>query len=190
MNNKIEHKTIEAWVQQAQSGDESAFEKIFEHFFDTTFRFVSRKVNPNEVEDITSEVWLKIVKSIKKYTNTSAGSFSAWVFRIARNTIIDYYRTKKEFLSLENENDGLALIDTIPADASLMPNTILNQKYEHARIQKWIHTLPAKQKEVIELRFIEDLSHQEISQILGKSPGNIRVIQSRAIKTLKDSITD
>lgn len=171
---------IENYAIRAQSGDEKAFESLFDHFYPKLFRYIRLRVRNEDAEDLVSETFLKVIKKIKTYT---ANSFSAWVFRIAHNTIIDYYRQHKPTESLTmDETDGIDmdLLETEPG-----PDEQLKIVEDEAAIKKLIANLSPAYQEIMELKFLEDFSNKEIAEITGKSEGNIRIMQMRALRDLR-----
>lgn len=171
---------IESFIIRAQSGDEKAFESLFDHFYPKLFRYVRLRVRSEDAEDLVADAFLKVIKKMKTY---SANSFSAWIFRITHNTIIDYYRQQKPTQSLSmDETDGIDidLLETEPGPAQQ-----IKLAQDDAAIRALIAKLSPVQQEIIELRFLEDFSNKEIAEITGKSEGNIRIMQMRALRDLR-----
>lgn len=172
-------KKMQALVEKVQKGDSNAFGEIYDLLLDKIYRFVFFKVSDKqEAEDLTEQVFLKAWKNIMSYKNTGA-KFETWLFRIARNTVIDYYRTKKQKITINDE-----IMQTIP-DGKKSPEEVLDNKLLTENIIDKIKLLSENYREIISLKFIEEKENQEISEILGKSEENVRVLQSRALKALK-----
>jgi len=176
-------KEIQIRVLEAQQGNEASFEVLFNVFFDPITRYVSKKVNNENVEDIVGEIFLKIIENLQKYKQTSEARFSSWIFRIARNTIIDFYRKKQLQIvsTTPDEEQEFQILDESPT-----PDITTNQTLNNEKINQFLKDLPEKQKEIIELKYQEGFSNEEIANITGYSEGNIRIIHMRAIKTLKE----
>ncbi|MCF7918075.1 RNA polymerase sigma factor [Candidatus Gracilibacteria bacterium] len=183
MTREITRDQIEKLVDRAKTGDEGSFEKIFEMFFDKIFRYVSFRVAEEESEDIVSDVFLKVVESLHSYHARPKVGFNAWIFRIAHNTLIDFYRRKKDFLGLEDEDSEDFFIQ-IP-DENPLPHEMVNQILTNKRLYEILKKLPPLQREILELKYLEDMSNSEISEITGKNEGNIRVIQLRALREIR-----
>ncbi len=172
-------------VQRAQTGDSAAFSALYEHYLTPIFRFIFFRVRTKEdAEDITQHVFLKAWKALPEF-GREGKSFSAWLYRIARNTTIDYWRKKKP-LSL----DPFASTLQNKQDNALDPMAIASQKEESEHIRNALHILNEDQQTILTLKFIEDLSNEEISQITGKTEGAIRQIQSRALKALRQHLKE
>jgi RNA polymerase sigma-70 factor (ECF subfamily) len=167
-------------LQQAQKGDSEAFARIYDQFSEKLYRFIYFRVGHREIaEDILSDTFVKSWQKIHQIN--SHKSLSAWLYQIARNNIIDYYRLKKETISLEEVAE--TLIDAIN------PIETLNLSFQQKKILAALEDLPTEQKQVIQYRFFEDLSNEEIAFILSKSEGAVRVIQHRAITRLKQLLS-
>lgn len=169
------------FIRQAQRGEKEAFAKLYEHYLPQIYRFVYIKINNKaEAEDLTHEVFLNTWQNIKRYVPREF-PFSSWLYRIARNEVIDFYRTNKKNIRLELiEENSLG----IPETESLN----LDQALELENIKKLFQHLTQEQRDVLIMRFVEDLSPKEISGALNKSEGAIRIIQHRALNELKELI--
>lgn len=169
------------YIKQAQKGEKEAFAKVYEHYLPKIYRFILMKVNNKiEAEDLTHEVFLNTWQNLSTYVPREF-PFSSWLYRIARNEVIDFYRTNKKNLRLEIvEEDFLKIPETASHD--------LDQTLDLEKVKNQIQNLRPEQQDVLIMRFIEDLSHKEIAVALNKSEGAIRLIQHRAINQLKDLI--
>lgn len=126
-------------------------------------------------QDLTSNVFEKAWRTRQNFTG---GSPKAWLFRIARTTLIDYWRKKKEVL-----DDGTIASQEVSdaAEMSEVLDTSMSLEELHTALMK----LPAEMYEVVRLRFIERMSAREVSRELEMSEGNVRVVQYRALKKLR-----
>ncbi len=176
-------KDEERLIKEAKAGNCQAFSLIYQKYGKQIFSFIYwRTSDIHLAEDILQDVFLKAWNNIKTY-KIKGGSIKAWLYRIARNTVIDYYRVKKQTISLDDVSFELASSETKATE-------LVDLKIELKKIKKAINFLPDIQKEVIILKFIEELSNKEVSKILNKSEGAIRIIQFRALKKLKEFLKD
>jgi RNA polymerase sigma-70 factor (ECF subfamily) len=164
-------------LEKAQNGDQQAFALIYDHFSEKIYRFIYFRVGHKEIaEDVLSDTFVKGWQKITQINSPAA--LSAWLYQIAKNNIIDYYRIKKETIDLsEVENfleDEVNSVDTT------------NLNIEQKQLLELVDELPDEQREVIKYKFFEDLENEEIAYIMNKSEGAIRVIQHRAINKLKE----
>jgi RNA polymerase sigma-70 factor (ECF subfamily) len=181
---------IEALVKKAQNGDQDSFAVLFDIWFDRVYRYTAYRVDAAECEDIVSEIFLKLVQYLPKYKARSGIGFGAWLFRMAHNTIIDWYRKKKVLLGsdleLEAEEDFFSRV----VDDQPLPSQQVNSLYDYDRVYKFLKKLKPDHREVLELKFLEGFSNKEIAAITGKKEGNIRIMQLRALKEMRQFMTD
>ena len=169
----------EELLQKAQNNHPDALSEIYRLFFKKIFRFVFFRVSHKETaEDLSEEVFIKAFAKLGSIHNHSA--FEGWLYQIARNSVIDYYRQKKTTVALEDVENTLEyesnVIDVVNLD--------LRQKQLVANLK----LLGAEQQLVIKLKFFENLSNAEIAALLKKNEGAIRVIQHRALAKLQELI--
>ncbi len=165
-------------VGKAVEGDSSAFGPLYDHYQPMIYRFVFVKVGRREdAEDITHQVFLSAWQNIRNYEHRGH-PFSSWLYRIARNLVVDHYRAKRPEASLEKiDPDAFA----IPADAP----SALAAKMEAEKAMKAVARLKPDYREVIMLRFVEELPLKEVAAALEKTEGAIKLMQHRAIKELQ-----
>jgi RNA polymerase sigma-70 factor (ECF subfamily) len=166
----------DALVAQAIDGDETAFTRLYDLYYDRVYRHVYYRIGPHDAEDITQQVFLQAWRALGRFQQTSA-PFIAWLFTISHNTVVSFYRRNKWASSLDS--DAI----TAPGDDGVEGS--VENKLEHERARRAIAQLNPDQQQVLTLRFLEDLAPQEVSATLGKSQGNVRVIQHRALRELR-----
>ncbi len=178
-------------INSAINGDQDAFAWLMKKYKGPLQNLIYRMVSDkNEIEDLIQEVFIKAFNSLKNYNQEYA--FSTWIYRIAINNTIDYLRKKKiETFSIDSEGDDdedrpkFEIPDTsYSADA----NIILEQRQQI--INDAINSLPEKYKQVIELRHKEELSYEEISEILGLPIGTVKAHLFRARELLNKYLKD
>ena len=177
MNNPEEFEEL---VQQAKSGNENAFSHLYEYYLTPIFRFVYFRVRSQEdAEDLTQHVFLKAWSALPEFQEEGR-SFSAWLYRIARNSTIDYWRKRKD-IPLDPTSKTLHNKESKTENPAR-----LAEKGDTARmIREALHILNEDQQTIIELKFIEELSNKEVADVTGKSEGAIRQVQCRALKILR-----
>jgi RNA polymerase sigma-70 factor, ECF subfamily len=167
-------------IARAQRSDAGALSEIYELYFDRIFRYVAVRLNDrDEAEDITQEVFLKVLKAIGRYRSTGA-PFLAWLYRIARNQLIDYLRHKSHRATITLD-DALASSTLAPDN----PQTAAETEYEMEQLKLAVGLLTPAQREVIMLRFTSDLPLANVAKIVGKSVGAVKTLQHSAIVNLK-----
>lgn len=160
---------------RAQTGDREAFGELYRRYLPPVLRFLTFRVaSRNDAEDLAGLVFYRAWQALPRYREQEAG-FRAWVYCIARNSVIDYYRTSRNHASLDESWAG-----AIMADSANDPDTHIVAEEVRAGLSR----LPEEQQTVLVLRFVEGLSHAEVAEAVGKSEGACRMIQLRALKAL------
>lgn len=169
---------VESIVARATGGDTEAFGRLYDIYADRIYRHIYYRTSSLEdARDLTQEVFLKAWQGLPRYERTRA-PFLAWLFTIAHNRVIDYYRTKKSHSYLDNQ--------IVMEDIDKGPEKLVEVKFTQQEVRRAILQLPEEQQQVILMSFIEGLEYSEIAAALNKSEGNIRVIVHRALKKMRE----
>ena len=177
------HKTspmndIRDILTRAQAGDSDAFGLLYSEYYVPIYRYIYlRTKNPEQTEDLTQDVFLKIYKTIGSIDPTVSSPIG-YFYTIARNTLIDYWRKKSTATVSDDE-----LISQV-ADASPGALDAASLKEQSSLLYECLEELTEEQREVITLRFIQELSTAEIAAQLGKKETAIRQMQVRGLRTL------
>ena len=180
--NLQEHEDAQL-IQKAKNGDADAFGELYRRYADPVFRFIySQTSNRLDAEDITAEVFLRAWRSLSRYKERGF-SFSAYLFRIARNVLIDTHRKRKPVAEITEDE-----IVNIPDLMVPEPSAMLSAKIQHRELVTVMEQLREDYRTVLVLRFLNELSPEETSQVMGRSVGAVRVLQHRALSTLRKLI--
>ncbi len=180
-NNIGQNDALAGILHQAKTGDTAAFAEIYELYFKKIYRFIFYRVSHKEIaEDLAEDVFLRAFAKIASIQKTEA--FEGWLYQIARNLIIDYYRQKRSTVPLDEVEN------TLEYESNVIDVIDLGQ--EQKVLLTLIKQLPPDQQVVIKLKFFEDMENSVIAELLNKSEGAIRVIQHRAITKLKELMQD
>ena len=165
-------------IQDAVRGEASAFGLLYDRYQPQIYRFVAIKVSHREeAEDLTHQVFLHAWTHVHTYEDFGF-PFSSWLYRIARNKVIDHYRTKKNVIAIEEvDEEQFATTATYDAD--------LDAKFTVEEVKRALHKLKPEYQDVIIMRFVEDYSLKDTAKALEKSEGAIKLMQHRAIKQLQ-----
>jgi RNA polymerase sigma-70 factor (ECF subfamily) len=163
-------------VRLAKSGDSDAFARLYDGYIERIYRYIFFRVADEETaEDLTSQVFYKAWEHLPRY-KPSGAPFLAWLYTIARNAVIDHYRTRKETVALE---EAIPLADDGPD-----PEDQVEFHFESQALRVALHSLTSDQEQVLVLKFIAGMTTEEISRQLGKRAGAIRALQMRALQAL------
>lgn len=170
-----------AMVDAARAGDELALAELYNLYFPRVYRYIlARTGNPYDAEDLTEEVFLRVVDAIERFQWREA-PFSAWLFRIAHNAVISQRRKEGA------RGRSSPLSEALPVD-SQGPEEMVENHLALNEIMKAAETLPEAQRRVIGLRFAAGLSVAETARTMGKGEGNVKVIQHKAIAKLREML--
>lgn len=176
----MDDATLDRLVADAQAGNAGAFGAIFDAYAGPIYRFIASRVSrPSDAEDLTQLVFVKALEALPRYEARGV-PFGAWLFRLARNAVIDQVRTRRSHLSLlaaaTRENDEAG------------PEARAALRDDLDRVAVALRELTEDQREVIELRFFAGLSVLEVAEAMGRQEGTVRGLQFRAIAALRRSL--
>lgn len=169
-----------ALARRAGSGEAEAFGVLYDRYVDAVYRYVFYRVrNEAEAEDVTSDVFMRALRAIPKYEPRQA--FLAWLYRIARNAVIDRSRrtAARQQVSFE---DALAHPN---ADQVVNPDARLLAGSDASVVRVAMQQLTPLQQEILVLRYVEGYDTKTISKLVGKRDGTIRGIEFRALSALR-----
>jgi RNA polymerase sigma-70 factor (ECF subfamily) len=165
-------------IARAIRGESSAFGSLYGTYQPQIYRFVYLKVSHREeAEDLTHQVFLSAWQNIETYRHEGY-PFSSWLYQIARNKVIDFYRARKQERSLEEFDP-----DAFGEKEQVTERT--ETSLELDRLKKALRAMRPEYQEIVILRFIEELSIKEVAHILLKTEGAVKLLQHRAIKNLR-----
>lgn len=163
-------------IERAKSGDAEAFAKLYDAYVERVSRYVYFRISEDyDVEDLVSQVFLKAWENLSHY---KAGNslFAAWLYTIAKNLVIDHYRTRKDTLPLE---EILAL-----ASETEMPDEEVQTRFDLAALRNALQVLPYDQQQALILKYIAGVPNESIARLLNKQEGTVRGLQMRGLQTL------
>ena len=168
---------VDELIRLAANLDREAFGELYRLYAPRIHRFVAYQVNDRVLaEDLTNQVFMRAMKAIGRYQHHSVPQFNAWLFRIARNVVVDHWRAKRDTVSLD---EALATERGETLDAHFES---LSRREE---LQVAMQKLTEDQREVLVLRFGMGMSHREIAEQTGRNEEAIRALQFRAIRSLR-----
>ncbi len=177
------------FLRLKKNKDKQAFIEAYDLYIEQIFRFVFFKVgNKDEAEDLTSMVFLKCWNYVYEGNLADYQTLKPLLYKIARNTIIDHYRknSNRQSVSLDDVENTAVVIDEKQNPEEEVALSFDFQKVMEEKLPQ----LKDEYREVIVLRFINELSITEISKIIGKTSGNVRVMIHRALESLQNLVKD
>src|ERR671936_13364 len=164
-------------VERAQQGDRDALEELYLLHFDRIYSYLHMSVgNRHDAEDLTTQTFLKMLESIKRFRWQSA-PFSAWLFRIAHNLAMDHFRASRRWQPEEE------VAEPDPGEGSAAEREALESIGRQSMLEL-IEGLSAEQQQVLALKFVFNFSNGEAATILGKTEGAVKSLQHRALESL------
>ncbi len=173
----VDHTEEWQLVQRAQALDEVALASLYSTYYPRIYNYAFLQLGDIQAaEDLASEVMLKLLESIKRYRFRGT-PFSAWVFRIARNRLIDLHRRRKR-------RGEVNLAEPL-ASMQIGPQTLAERALDRGQLQLALKYLTDEQRQVIVLKFIEGFDNASVARILRRSEGAIKSLQHRALNSLR-----
>jgi RNA polymerase sigma-70 factor (ECF subfamily) len=173
---------FESTLAAAREGRHQALARLYRDLHPPILRYLLA-LEPAEAEDLASEVWLHVIASLDRFRGDERG-FRAWAFTIARSRMIDLRRRRRRRPTVEA---GPEVLDRHAAIRDAEEEAL--QELATREAIGRIATLPRDQAEVILLRVLAGLSVRDVSSIMGKRPGTVRVLQHRALRRLAEQVT-
>jgi RNA polymerase sigma-70 factor (ECF subfamily) len=164
-------------IRRAKEYDPGAFAAIYERYYQKIYNYIYYRVSDGVMaEDLCADVFVKALEAIDSYTFQGI-PFSAWLYRIASNLVIDHYRRQPT-------QPEMSLEDTRPLVEQEGPGHGLERHFDHQELRRALHGLTSDQQQVVLLKFVDGLSNNEVAQILGKTEGAVKSLQHRALASL------
>lgn len=172
----------EQLIERARGGDAEAFATLYEDLAPRVLRFLCHHVtNPDMAEELMQRTFVKVVEALPRFEVRRDVPLRAWVFRLARNVMIDDHRTAHPALDLE-------MIPDQPSDLP-GPEQLVEAEVQRRELLQALERLPKDEHDVIVYRFFGGLAPHEVAPLLHRSDGAVRVLQHRALRRLRGLLT-
>ena len=166
-------------IDNCKKGNLKDFAILYDLYVKKIYRFIYYKTHHKETtEDLVSDTFTKALDKIDSF-NKEKASFSCWLYTIARNSVIDFYRTKKTSFNIEDVWDLKSDSDT---------ERDLGFSEEMVEVKKYLGKLSAKHREIVILRVWEGMSYKEIASIMDKTESSAKMMFSRVITDLRKEL--
>ncbi|HVA97139.1 MAG TPA: RNA polymerase sigma factor [Candidatus Acidoferrales bacterium] len=168
---------LDECIKRAQNGDKDAYGELYKQYYSRIYRYCRINLyNRPVADDVCQEVFIRAWKALPKFSLKDGGTFQAFLFRIARNLIIDLSRKKKE-VSLEQ-------VEEISKEENLIEG--ISKREDIERVRNALSKLADIDRQIIILRYFEDMSHSDIAKIIKIREGALRVRTIRLLKKLRE----
>lgn len=173
---------IVSLIQRAQANDALAFDRLYEIYAQSIFRYLYHRLNDRDVaEDLTGEAFLRLMENIGNFRigpRDQKAIFSGWFFRITHNLMVDYLR---------REARQTEMPETMSSNEE-QPVQVMEHSLRQTRLRSALSLLTQDQQDVVILRFFDELSNAEVAQIMGRTEGAIKALQHRALAALSRAL--
>jgi RNA polymerase sigma-70 factor (ECF subfamily) len=170
-------------ARQAQQGDREAFLTLYNRYLNKVYNRVRSRVPAEDVEDVVQEIFIAAVRSLKNFEQRS--QFNTWLYTIVNRQIADFYRKRGRTI----DGNQLISLDSIEQTVTA-PENDRDHMDERTLIQKALNAIPEHYREVIFLRFAEQLAFAEIAEQRGQSVEAVKSLYRRAIQAIREQIGD
>lgn len=173
----LDEAELQKLIALAQDGDTDAFGRIYDHFFAAIYRYCAFRLPKEVAEDTAADIFVKAWEKLHTYKIQRGVPFAAWIFRIARYTVIDTYRSARGF---EEVPEGMADTDSFNRAEERIERGDTLRIVRHALDQ-----LPARYREILLLTYVSELPYSEVARVLHMTEGGVRILKLRALRKLE-----
>lgn len=171
---------MDGLVRKMKKGDRRAAASLYDELAPKVYGFIFARTSSREAaDDLSQEIFIKLIEKIGTF-DEKKGNFTVWFWRLARNTLIDHYREKKEARFSEFAEEDLDRL------ASYEHKHGIDEKMALEKLQGFLKTLAEEEQQVFELRYVAELSYSEIAEVSGRSEGALRVSIARIKQKIRE----
>ena len=176
-NQALPPEELKDLARRAQDGDTEAFGKIYDAYLTPVYRYVVFRFPEELAEDLVADIFVKAWEKLHTYKARAGIPFSAWLFRIARHSVIDAYRSQRGFEELTE--------DLVDENSDNDPKTRMQRAFSVATVRGALEKLPKDYRDVILLHYVAGLGHSEVANAMRMTEGYVRILKFRALKKLE-----
>lgn len=159
------------------------FEELYEQYYSPIFRYIAKRINNRQdAEDLAANVFVAAYRNYAGF-DPSRASAATWLYMICSSRLKNYYRDRKDSVSLDDEDD--------PVDVSsdeLVEDAVLLEE-QNEMLRRAVDSLPEKQRDVVKMKYFKNMSAADIAAELGTTAGNVRVILNRSMDKMREFLT-
>ncbi len=176
-NQSLSPEELKALVAKAQDGDTEAFGKIYDAFLTPIYRYVVFRFPEDLAEDLVADIFVKSWEKLHTYKARAGVPFGAWLFRIARYSVIYAYRSTRGFEELSEE--------TPDENRDNDPKVRVERGISVAQVRNALNQLPTDYRDVLLMHYTAGLGHKEVADALRMTEGYVRILKFRGLKKLQ-----
>lgn len=173
----IDEAELQRLIRQSQEGDTDAFGRVYDHFFVQVYRYCAFRLPKEVAEDTTADIFVKAWEKLHTYKIKKGVPFAAWLFRIARYSVIDIYRSARGFEEVPEEIPDTDHFNR--AEARAERNDTLRV------VRSALNRLPNRYREILLLTYVSELPYSEVARVLRMTEGGVRILKLRALRKLE-----
>lgn len=172
-------------IQAVLKGNQQAYRVIIDTYKNPIYSTILRMAkNPQTAQDLTQEVFIKVYEQLPKFKGVDeVGAFKAWLYRVATNHCIDYFRKKSNQVAFEPLEENAS-------SSELEPEVVLLKKESERRIERLVADLPADERSIVLMRYVNELSYEEIASFLGLSKTEVGNKLFRAKQKMRKQVKE
>lgn len=168
------------WIQQVLAGDKQAYAHIINNYKNQLYATILRMTkNPQDAQDLVQDAFIKVYRNLEKYD--ASGSFSSWLYRVAINHCMDEFR-KKRYAMTQIEIDEERVVEPNH------PELVFLKKEKSRQLERLIGTLPEDERLIILLRYVNEISYEEIGEVMDVPLSTVRNKLHRAKKKMRETV--
>ncbi|MGN7386315.1 RNA polymerase sigma factor [Sporosarcina sp. SAFN-015] len=168
------------WVQQVLAGDKQAYAHIINKYKNQLYATILRMTkNPQDAQDFVQDAFIKVYRNLDKYD--ASGSFSGWIYRVAINHCMDEFRKKRYSMTQ-------IVIDEERVVEPNHPELVFLKKEKSRQLERLIATLPEDERLIILLRYVNEISYEEIGEVMEVPTSTVRNKLHRAKKKMRETV--
>jgi RNA polymerase sigma-70 factor, ECF subfamily len=179
------HETDESALVEQAKAEPKVFGEIYRHYVRRIYNYHYRHTsNRVDAEDLTSRTFHKALRNLHRYQDKKGASFQSWLFRIAHNLVVNWYRDASRHPEV-----SMTALEPLTTERG-NPSKTIEKAEERAWLLSLVDNLPEDRKTLIILKFVEQMTNAEIGEVLGKTEGAIKALYYRTLSSLRETVAE
>jgi len=171
-------------IRKIKSGDQTAADTLVRSYYDEIYKFIRKQTNEDTALDLTQEIFISLLKTISHYDPKKGAGFRTWLYKIATNKTIDYFRSRAARIT-----ETLSLDDVEPIDEADFTKQIANEDFA-ARVSDYVNNFPPETQKIFRLHIFGGYTFAEISEVVQLAEGSVKSKYYRLINKLRSEFNE